>query len=139
MCEKAFLIQVIMMSKLSKKANLNGWNNDTHLGVNLKTQLRSDRKMKLGKSYQGVLRRDVECDDFLYDEHFTFTETQPWSTKRNPKVFNGKYISVTRQDDGTYRLNFKPMPKLDANFSFESYTFGVYLELHQALKGLIGK
>ena len=139
MCEMAFLIQLIMMSKLSKKANLNGWNNDTHLGVNLKTQLRSDRKMKLDKDYLGVLRRDVECDEFLYDEHFTFTETQPWSTKRNPKVFNGKYISVTRQDDGTYRLNFKPMPKLDANFSFERYTFGVYLELHQALKGLIGK
>jgi hypothetical protein len=59
--------------------------------------------------------------------------------KRNPKVFNGKYISVTLQDDGNLRLNFKPMPKLDANFSFERYTFGVYLELHQALKGLVGK
>ena len=94
MCEKAFLIQVIMMSKLSKKANLNGWNNDTHLGVNLKTQLRSDRKMKLGKSYQGVLSRDVECDDFLYDEHFTFTETQPWSTKRNPKVSSRPLLSL---------------------------------------------
>ncbi len=126
------------MSKLSKEANLNGWNNNTHLGVNLKTQLLSDRKMKLGKSYQGVLRRDVECDEFLYDEHFTFTETQPWSTKRNPKVFNGKYISLTRQDDGTYRLNFKPL-KVDDGFSVERYAFGVYLELHQALNGLVEK
>ena len=136
MCEKAFLIQVIIMSKLSQKANLNGWNNDTHLGVNLKTQLRSDRKMKLGKSYQGVLSRDVECDEFLYDEHFTFTETQPWSTKRNPKVFNGKYISVTRRPDGTLKPNFRPLP---ANMSVERYAFGVYIELHKALEGLIEK
>ncbi len=138
MCEKAFLIQVIIMSKLSKQANLNGWNNNTHLGVNLKTQLRSDRKMKLGKSYQGVLRRDVECDEFLYDEHFTFTETQPWSTKRNPKVFNGKYISVTRQDDGTYRLNFKPL-KTGEGFNLEHYALGVYNEICIAIGGLIEK
>ena len=125
--------------KIMYKNNENGWNNNTHLGVNLKTQLLSDRKMKLGKDYLGVLRRDVECDEFLYDEHFTFTEALPWSMKRNPKVFNGKYISVTRQDNGTLRLNFKQMPKLGANLTVARYTFGVYLEVHKALKGLIGK
>ena len=31
------------------------------------------------------------------------------------------------------------MPKLDTNLSFERYTFGVYLELHKALEGLVGK
>ena len=119
-----------------KKNNAKVWNNNTHLGVNLKTQLRSDRKVKLGKSYQGVLRRDVECDDFLYDEHFTFVETQPWSTKRNPKVFNGKYISVTRQDDGTLRLNFKPL-KTGEGFSVARYASGVGNEVLWALEGLI--
>ena len=88
--------------------------------------------------YPGVLRRDVECDEFLYDEHFTFVETLPWSMKRNPKVFNGKFISVTRQDDGTYRPNFKPL-KVDDGFSVERYAFGVYRELHKALEGLVGK
>ena len=58
--------------------------------------------------------------------------------KRNPRVFNGKYISVTRQDDGTYRLNFKPL-KVDEGFSVERYAFGVYRELHQALEGLVEK
>ena len=33
----------------SKKTSRNGWHNNTHLSVNLKTQLRSDRKMKVGK------------------------------------------------------------------------------------------
>ena len=94
------------------------------------------------KSYQGFLKLDQEgtIDEFLSrDPHYTFVETLPWSMKRNPRVFNGKYISVTRQDDGTYRLNFKPMPKLGANLSLERYTFGVYIELHKALKGLIEK
>ena len=129
------------MSKLSK-TNLNGWHTNTDLGCDVKTILRSDRTMKVGKDYQGVLRLDeeAEVDEFLSrDPHYTFVETLPWSMKRNPKVFNGKYISVTLQDDGNLRLNFKPMPKLGANLSIERYTFGVYLELHQALKGLVGK
>ena len=123
------------------KNNEKVWNNNTHLSVNLKTQLRSDRRAKTGKGYQGVLQLDEEStvDEYLSrDEHFTFTETLPWNMKRNPRVFNGKYISVTRQDDGTYRLNFKPL-KVDEGFSVERYAFGVYRELHQALNGLVEK
>ena len=73
------------------------FNHNTHLGVNVKTVLNSDRIMRVGKDYQGVLKRDVEIDEFRYDEHFTFVETLPWSMKRNPRVYNGRYISVTRQ------------------------------------------
>ena len=121
----------------SKKANKHGWHNNTHLCVNLKTQLRSDRRAKSGKGYQGILRRDVECDEFLYDEHFTFTEIVPQAPqKRNPRVYNGKFISITRQEGGTLRPNFKPMPT-GSHFSLERYAFGVYLELHKALEGLV--
>ena len=42
----------------------------------------------------------------------------------------------TRQDNGTLRLNFKPM-KVGADFSVERYAFGVYRELHKALEGLV--
>lgn len=126
----------------SKKTNLNGWHTNTDLGCDIKTILHSDRKMKAGKGYQGVLKLDQEgtIDEFLSrDPHYTFIETLPWSMKRNPRVFSGQYISITRQDNGALRLNFKQMPKLDTNLSFECYTFGVYLELHKALEGLIGK
>lgn len=112
------------------------WNRNTHLAVNLKTQLRSDRKMKVGKDYQGVLKRDVECDEFHWDEHFTFVETLPWSMKRNPRLFNGKFISVTRRDDGSLRPNFKPL-KMGDDFSLERYALGVYNELSTALGGLV--
>ena len=114
------------------------WNRNTHLGVNLKTQLRSDRKMKTGKEYQGVLRRDVECDEFRWDEHFTFVETLPWTSKRNPRLFNGKFVSVTRRPDGSLRLNFKPI-KIGDDFSLDRFALGVYNELCMALEGLVGK
>ena len=112
------------------------FNRNTHLGVNLKTMLRSENVMKVGKDYQGVLRRDVECDEFRWDEHFTFVETLPWSMKRNPRVYNGRYISVTRQDNGNLRPNFKPM-KMGDDFTLERYALGVYNELCMALGGLV--
>ena len=112
------------------------FNRNTHLGVNLKTMLRGENVMKTGKDYLGVLRRDVECDEFRWDEHFTFIETLPWTMKRNPRVYNGKFISVTCRPDGSLRPNFKPL-KVDDDFSVERYAFGVYRELHKGLKGLI--
>ena len=121
---------------IKKTADLNGWHKNTALAVDLKTILRSDRIMRVGKDYQGVLRRDVECEEFLYDEHFTFVETLPWSMKRNPRVYNGRYISVTRQDNGNLRPNFKPL-KMGDDFSLERYALGVYNELCIALGGLV--
>ena len=112
------------------------FNHNTHLGVNVKTVLNSDRVMRVGKSYQGVLKRDVEIDEFRYDEHFTFVETLPWTSKRNPRVYNGRYISVTRQDNGNLRPNFKPL-KMGDDFSLERYALGVYNELSIALGGLV--
>ena len=114
-----------------------GWNRNTHLSVDLKTLLRSDSKMKAGKNYQGILRRDEICEEFRYDEHFTFVETVPQTAgKRNPHVFDGQYITVTRRDDGSLRLNFKELPK-GANFNLERFALGVYNELCMALGGLI--
>ena len=123
----------------SKKANKHGWHTNTDLGCDLKTQLRSDRRAKSGKGYQGILRRDVECDEFLYDEHFTFTEIVPQAPqKRNPHVYDGEFITVTRRSDGSYHPNFKPM-KVGEGFSVERYASGVGNELLWALEGLVGK
>ena len=127
------------MSKLSKKTNPGGWHTNTDLGCDVKTILRSDRNMKVGKEYLGVFRLDSEpiADEFLYrDPHYTFTETLPWNMKRNTRLFNGKYISVTRRSDGSLRLNFKELPK-GANFNLERFALGVYNELCLALGGLI--
>ena len=128
------------MSKLSKKANLNSWHSNTDMGCDVKTLLRSDVRMKVGKDYTGVLRLDADgiVDEFFCrDPHYTFTETIPQRTcKRNPHVFDGQYITVTRRDNGSYRLNFKPL-KTGDDFSLERYALGVYNEICMALGGLV--
>ena len=117
-----------------------GWHKNTELCVNLKTLLRSDKRAKEGKCYQGVLKLDVEgiIDEFRSNgSHYTSIETLPLSAgKRNPHVFDGEFITVTRRDDGSYRLNFKPL-KTGADFSLERYALGVYNEICIALGGLI--
>jgi hypothetical protein len=124
-------------SQENGEAEEHGWHPNTHLSVDLKTLLCSDSKMKAGMNYQGILRRDEICEEFRYDEHFTFIETVPQTAgKRNPHVFDGKYITVTRRDDGSLRLNFKELPK-GANFNLERFALGVYNELCLALGGLI--
>ena len=114
---------------MSKNSNEN-WNKTTDLCVDVKTFLRSDCTSEIGKGYQGVLTRDS-------DDHYTFVETIPsTSGKRNPHVFVGKYITITRRDDGTLRPNFKPM-KVGQDFSAERYAMCVGSELLWALDGLV--
>ena len=114
-----------------------GWNRNTALCVDLKTILRNDRTMKHGKDYTGVLKRDVLCEDFHYDEHYTFVETLPSTDgKRNPRVFDGEYLSITRRDNGTYRLNFKHVV-VGKDFNVDGFAIGVCNELRQALTGLV--
>jgi len=124
----------------NETADLNGWHKNTDLAVNLKTVLLSDTSMRTGKDYQGVLRRDwdAEMEDFrCRDANYTFIETvRMTADRRNPHVFHGKYITITRRPDGTLRPNFKPMP---AGMSVDNYAFEVYRELRGALKGLVEK
>ena len=121
---------------------LQGWNRNTELAVDLKTILRSDRRMQNGKEYQGVLRRDSDADieDFrCRDAHYTFIETVRQSAeKRHPHVFDGKFITVTRRDDGSLRPNFRPL-KVDQDFSVYRYALGVFNELMWALEDLVEK
>ena len=111
-------------SQENGEAEEQGWHPNTHLGVDVKTLLRSDVRMVVGKEYQGIFRLDSEgiADEFLCrDPHLTFV---------------GKYITVTRRDDGSLRLNFKELHK-GANFNLERFALGVYNELCLALGGLI--
>lgn len=108
------------------------------LCIDLKTKLQNDVLMKPGKNYLGILRHEIPSEEFDFDDNrYSFTETiRSTAGKRNPHVFDGEYITVTRRDDGSYRLNFKPL-KTGANFSLERYALGVYNEICIALGGLI--
>ena len=109
---------------------LNEWNRTTELCVDVKTILRSDCISQIGKDYPGVLKRDSE-------DHYTFIETIPSTNgKRNPHVFKGQYITVTRNDDGSLRPNFKPI-RVKESFSVEQYAEGVSVEIIRSLEGLV--
>ena len=118
-----------------------GWHRNTELGVDLKTILRTDSYARTGKTYPGVLRRDAdaEVEEYRsYDPHYTFVETErPGADKRNPHVFRGQYITLTRREDGTLRLNFRPLPADLRACDLEQYALAVYNEICIALGGLI--
>ena len=129
--------KIMKKIKFKESSNEQVWNPNTHLSVDLKTLLRSDSKMKAGKDYQGILRRDEICEEFRYDEHFKFIETERQKDgKCNPHIFDGEFITATRRDDGSLRLNFKEL-KTGPGFSLERYALGVYNEICMALAGLV--
>lgn len=109
-----------------------GWYRNTDLCMDVKTFLRDDRYTKIGKDYTGLLRRDS-------DDHYLFVETeQPASAacKRNPRLFEGKYISVTRRlRDGHVRFNFKEVD-FGVGFNPLSFAVGVMREILKALRCL---
>ena len=122
------------------KAEERGWHTNTELGCDLKTILHSVQRMQPGKVYSGMLKCDSEniVDEFLSrDPHYTFIELPPKApVKHNPRVFDGKHITITMRDDGTYRPNFKPMREEDV-LNLARYTHEVYIELCEGLSGLI--
>ena len=114
-----------------------GWNKNTELCMDVTTFLRSDKRMKEGKNDQGVLRREVECEEYRYNERMVFVETVSQKReRRNPHVYEGQYITVTQRGDGTLRPNFRPMPT-GKDFNVERYATGVANEMLCALEGLV--
>lgn len=106
---------------------------NTHLCSDVKTFLRFDRIAKTGKVYKGWLCRDA-------DEHFTFHERWRQAAAaaviRNPRVFEGKYINVTRRlKDGHIRFNFKDVD-FGGGFCPKSFAIGVMADILKAFEGL---
>ncbi len=108
-----------------------GWFFNTELCSDIKTYLCFDRIAKIGKVYKGLLRRDS-------DDHFSFFECRPSANAiiRNPHVFEGKYINVTRRlKDGHIRFNFKEVD-FGGRFNPMSFAIGVMKEIIMAFKCL---
>lgn len=112
-------------------ADNSGWFRNTELCSDIKTYLCFDRIAKIGKVYKGLLRRDS-------DEHFSFFECSPSANAiiRNPHVFEGKYINVTRRlMDGHIRFNFKEVD-FGGRFNPMGFAIGVMTEILKAFKCL---
>lgn len=99
---------------------------NNYLCIDLKTVMQSEALLQEGKCYTGVLSR-------IDEEHYRFEEsirrTRP---ARNPKLYDGAYISMTRMMNGKYQLHLKTMEPTAINPS--KYAFDVYAEIIDALK-----
>ena len=117
--------------KKTSAEDQSGWFRNTELCSDIKTYLCFDRIAKIGKVYKGLLRRDS-------DDHFSFFERRPSANAiiRNPHVFEGKYINVTRRlKDGHIRFNFKEVD-FGGRFNPMSFAIGVMKEIIMAFKCL---
>ena len=90
-----------------------------------------------GKNYVGILVKDFAEINPWEDDHFRFIENPPSvSEKRNPRVFDGRFITITRRADGSLRPNLKPV-KIEDGFDVDDYATGVANELLHALSCLV--
>ena len=114
-------------------------NCNTTLCCDVKTILHHDRQMRVNKDYRGTFRRDVECEEFRYAEHYTFTEALPQvAYRRYPTVYHGTYVNIHEHDDGTLHPSLRRVA-VTKDFDIEGYARVVELELRTALKSLVKK
>ncbi|MCQ2246768.1 MAG: hypothetical protein MJZ69_08295 [Bacteroidaceae bacterium] len=95
--------------------------------VDLKTFMQKDALLVEGQSYNGILTRDAE-DQYIFEETI-----RKGRAPRNPKLFDGDYISLVRMQNGKYQCHLKtfdPCGSGDAN----KLAFKVYSEMIHAFK-----
>lgn len=104
----------------------------TDLGIDLKLLTREPGRLPVGAYLNGVIAHDKE-------DSYVFTEMPLQAArKRNPQVFNGRYITITQRRNGTYRVNMKPV-EIGGGFDVDGYALGVCNELLLALGCLVGE
>ena len=99
---------------------------NTNLCINLKTIMQEDALLNPGQCYRGVLSRTDE-DHYLFEEAVNRSQ----HARRNPKLFDGKYISLVHMQNGKYQVHMRTIDtttQLDRN----ALAFQVYHELIEA-------
>ena len=101
------------------------------LCIDLRTLLREDSLLKVGKAYFGSLVLDDEFGASFVERGCMAPE------KRNFRLFNGQFITLTyRFRDGHVRFNFKEA-NAGEDFDVERFAIGVMCEIWQAWDYLV--
>lgn len=106
---------------------------NTELDVDIKLFTLKPGRVNEGEFLPGMLTRDGE-------DHFSFVENAPERKKvvtRNPRVYSGRYVNVSQQDDGSMYPNFN-RPRYSENFSFKDLCREAAAELI-VIAGLVGE
>ena len=101
-----------------------------NLCIDLKTIMQEDALLNPGKCYRGVLSMTGE-DSYLFEEEVNKPIDR--HGKRNPKLFDGKYVSLVHMANGRYQVH---MRTIDASSSLDrrDLAFQVYSELLTAFE-----
>lgn len=94
--------------------------------ADLYLHMQEDTEIASGKLHSGIISTQE-------DGRYLFEETSPQTTHpRNPKLYDGKYVTLVRKRNGRYQPHLKTLVVDDA---FEPHTFAhqVYNELINAL------
>lgn len=93
--------------------------------TNLVCSLQPGSEVTTRKRLSGTLLQGKE--GFRFEEEAS--RVKPHT--RNPKVFNGKYVSLMRKEDNSLQFAFKAM---QPDFDHENFAFMVYQEVANAIK-----
>ena len=78
-------------------------------------------------SHAGVL--SMNQDGFRFEE--SVKQKRP---RRNPKLYEGDYVSLVHRSDGKYACTLKCISPHDKDFDHHTVAFRIYLELIDALQ-----
>lgn len=79
------------------------------------------------KNHTGVL--SMNPDGFRFEE--AVKQKRP---RRNPKLYEGDYVSLVHRSDGKYACTLKHITTPDEDFDHHNVAFRIYLELIDALQ-----
>jgi hypothetical protein len=98
---------------------------NVNLCVDLKTVMQNDALPVEGQCYNGVLSRDG-VDHFIFEE-----SCQKRRCQRNPKLFDGNYVSMVRKQNGKYQFYMKTLAD---NFNRDNLAYSIYAEVSAAVQ-----
>ena len=98
-------------------------NKKTYTSTNLACVLQHSEEITNDQCLNGVISKT--SDGFRFEE--AIRKGRP---PRNPKLYDGKFISMVKMQNGRYQCHIKTM---DEHFDRKNFAFAVYSELTAAM------
>ena len=98
-------------------------NKKTYTSTNLACVLQHSEEITNDQCLNGVISKT--SDGFRFEE--ALRKGRP---PRNPKLYDGKFISMVKMQNGRYQCHLKTM---DEHFDRKNFAFAVYSELTAAM------
>ena len=95
--------------------------------INIQLVMQQAEVFNQSMSHAGVLSKDGE--GFRFEE-----AVKQKRLRRNPKLYEGQYVSLVHRSDGKYACSLKCISPHDKDFDHNTVAFRIYLELIDALQ-----